>query len=241
MLILQFVIIETVIFLIVIFILRRLMIQNTQSAVSRLKTADEENKKRIAEMKKKIEEAQTEYQKKTAELAGELEKQREEAKKKLEEEKTGFLGRAREESERILGTAKSRSAQMELAVEKELQARVAGLAAEVVQNVLSQSMKTALNNQLIDEALSEFEALDIGQVPEQAGEAGITTPAPLSPEAGKKIRMILQKKVGRAIEIRETVKKGMAGGIVLSLGSLVIDGSLDSRLEEATKNLKKEV
>lgn len=240
MLILQFIIVQTIVFAVVFFILRRLMLKNTTSAVNRLKFVDEENAQRLEEMKKKIAEAEIEHKRKIAELSTELEKLREEARKQAEEEKNKLLARAKEEGERILGAARSRAEKIDQETEKELQTRVATLSGRVVQEVLSGQMKDSLNDQLIDELMQELQTFDTGHVPDQMKEVEIVIPRPLQPDHKKKIKEILEKKIGRKIEIRETVKKDMAGGLILHLGSLVVDGSLDNVVDGIVLGLKKQ-
>lgn len=239
MLIFEIIIVQTVIFFIVFLVLRRLMVQNTESAVNRLKSTDGENLKRLEEMKRKIGEAEAAYRQKSVELAQELEREREAGRKQMEEEKTRLLGEARGEGDRILSSAKDRSTRISDEIEKKFHARVSVLAGEVVRNVLSLRMKATVNEQLIDELLQEFETLEIGQIPEQTTEASVLLPHPLSPDCRKKIGELLGKKIGRKIEIREAVKKEMAGGMILTLGSLVMDGSLENKIDGLLRGLKK--
>lgn len=240
MLIFEFVLVETIVFLIVFFVLRRMMVQNTTSAVNRLKTVDEENARRLEEMKKKISEAKTEYDQKSAELAQELEKQSEEAKKQIEEEKAALLAKSREESDRILNAAKSRLEKMEEERDKECDARAAALSRKIVSEALSGTIKAAVNEQLVDELLREFAVLDIGHVPEQTNEAEIIIPHPFSAGGRKKVQEILEKKIGRKVNLKETVKQGMIGGMILKLGSLVLDGSLENKLDTIATGFKKQ-
>lgn len=238
MLLIGFIVVQAVVFLVIFFVMRGLMIQNTKSAVNRLKLADGENAKRLEEMKQKIEEAEADYKRRSAELVLELEKQHAAAIKKTEEEKHKLLGKAREESDQILGSAKSRSEKISQELEKEIQARAALLSGQVVRRVLGEEMKTALSEELVGEFFQEIETWDAGHVPEEMREAEIVLPYPLGPDRKKKIREILEKKLARKIELKETVNPDMAGGIVLKLGSLVMDGSLDNKLDLIIRDLK---
>lgn len=240
MLILGFVVIQSVIFLIVFLVLRRMMIHSTTSAVNRLKLTDEENTKRLEEIKKKIEESETEHQRRGAELTQELERQREEAKKQSGEEKNKLLEKAREEGGRILEAAKTRAEKVNQEIEKEVQDRSVDLALKIVVKALSKTMKGALHEGLVEELLHEVEGMEMGHVPDETREVEIIQSHSLSPDRKKKIKEILEKKLGREVELKETFKQDMVGGLSLNLGSLVLDGSLENVLKDVARELKKQ-
>lgn len=240
MLILEFIIIQTLIFVVIFFVLRRLMIQNTTSAVNRLRFADEENAKRLEEVRAKIEAAEVEYKHRIAELEADLEKQRETAKKQAEEERDGLLAKAREESERILGAAKNRADNINQETASQMQSLVATQSLDIVRKFFGQQKMTAFNEQLIDEFLGEVETVDTGHVPEEVSKVEVVTSYPLSPDRKQRIAALLKQKLGRAVELKETVKDDMVGGMVISLGSIVMDGSLENRLGEIIRDLNKQ-
>lgn len=240
MLIVGFIVIQSIIFLVVFLVLRRMMVKSTASAVNRLQLVDEENAGRLAETKKKIEEMEAEYRQKSADLPRELEKLREEAKKRIEEEKNKVLAKAREEGERIVEAAKNRTEKSDQEIEKEFHGRAALLAGKMVREILSDTLKSGLNERLIDELLHEIEAMDTGHVPEAIQEAEIVLAEPLKPDQMKRLKGLLEQKLTRPIEIRETVRKEMGGGLLLKLGSLVVDGSLENVIDGIILRVKKE-
>lgn len=237
---LEFVIIQSAVFVVVIFVLRRLMVKNTMSAVNRLKVVDEENARRLEEMKRKIEEAEAAYRQKSADLARALAQQEEEAKKQVDEERSRLLARSREEGDRIVSSARNRSEKIDEEIGKELEKRAATLSRRIVREVLDGTIGASVNERLVDQLLEEFAAMDIGHVPQQTSEAEIVLPHPFSPDRKKRVREILEKKIGRKIEIRETVKKEMLGGMILRLGSLVMDGSLENKVDGIALQLNKQ-
>lgn len=240
MLMLGFIIIQCIVFLIVFLALRRMMIRGTESAVNRLTLADEENAKRLAEAKKKIEELESEYKQKGADLLQELEGQREAAKKRIEEEKNRVVIKAREEGERIVEAAKSRIEKGDRESEKELHGRAGLLAGRIVREILSDTLKSGLNERLVNELLHEIEGMETGHIPEETGEAEVILSSPLKAEQMKSLKGMLEQKLARRIEIRETVKKEISGGLILKLGSLTVDGSLDNLVNGMVRRITKE-
>lgn len=239
MLIVGFVVIQTIVFGVIFLVLRKMLLKDTTSAVNRLKIVDEENAKRLEEIKAKIQEAEAEYKRKLEELAAELEKQREEAKKQTEEEKTRVLAKAREDGDRILETSKSRADKVDQEIEKAVQGRAVELARTIAEKALSVTMQSVLHEKLVEELLREVEALDVGHIPDETREVEIVQPQPLSDDLKKRIRQILEKKLGRKLEIKETIKTDMGSGLSLKIGSLVLDGSLQNVLDGVARELKK--
>ena len=74
MLIFEFILIQTIVFVVIILVLRRLMLKDTTSAVNRLKLVDEDNAKRLEAMKQKIKKAEAEYEKQKTSAAENLRK-----------------------------------------------------------------------------------------------------------------------------------------------------------------------
>lgn len=62
--------------------------------------------------------------------------------------------------------------------------------------------------------------------------AKITTPHELSPAYQKRFADALQKKTGKSIKLEIDLDPALMGGIVIRIGSVVIDASLKSRLSK---------
>lgn len=239
--IVEFIIVQTIVFLGVLYVLRRIMIRDTASAVNRLRIADEENANRLAEMKKRIAEAEDEFRRRSTELDEALATQREEAMRQLEEEKKRALALSREEGERILDTAKGRAEKIDHEIEHEVRTHAVVIVGTAVRQVFSERLRGALNDQLVDELLEEMAAADIGYLPEEIREVEIILPYAPAADLKKKIKAILEKKLTRKIEVRETVRQEIGGGMILRLGSLVMDGSLEGKVSGIVHNLKRQV
>ncbi|MBI5300003.1 MAG: F0F1 ATP synthase subunit delta [Deltaproteobacteria bacterium] len=234
-----FLLIQVLVFAVVIIFLRRLMVKDTLSAVNRLKLVDDENAKRLSEMKTKIEEAEEEYRRKVEQTTEDVRRQREEAKKELEEERGKMLAKAREESDRIVSGAKKLEAKAVQRMAMEVEAKAAVVGAELVRIFVGARMEKGLDEQLACELIEEIRAMDAGRVSVDFDEIGIVSRSPLSSAHKTEIKNILEKKTGRKLSLKEELKKDFAGGIILKLGSLILDGSVENRIKEAAGMLKK--
>lgn len=240
MFIAQFIVIQVIFFVIIFLVLRRMLIKDTASAVNRLKSTDKENMERLTEMKKKIAELEGEYEKKKGDLPGELEKQRADAKKKIEEERERILSKAREEGKKIIEMANSKVDESKEEMKKRLQKQTAGLVGRMVKEVLSKTLNTGLNKQLVDEILGEVKTMEMGHVPDTIDEVEIVLSQPLGTDQMNALKEILTGKLKRPVKLKEKIQKEMSGGLILKMGSLVVDGSLDHLIQGAMGRVKME-
>lgn len=237
--IVSFVIIQTIIFGIVILILRQMLYKDTMSAVNRLKVVDEENAKRLEEMKQKIKATEEEFKNKKIEMAEEIRKAREEAKAEMEKEKERLLTHARTEGAGIVGGAQRKAERIDREIGREMEEKAGEVSAKILKKILSENMQAGLHAQLVDELIRELDALEAGQIPAHTKKVEVVSAHPLTPEQKNRIQELFEKKLGGKIEMTEAVKKELVGGFAIHMGSLVVDGSMDSRLKSAVGELKK--
>ena len=82
----------------------------------------------------------------------------------------------------------------------------------------------------------------IARIAEEKGEitADVTTAAPLSKEQAARLSEVLKARTGKAIRLNAAVDPSLIGGLVVKVGSKMIDTSIRSRLG-ALQNAMKEV
>lgn len=233
----ELIIIQVFVFVVIFLLMRRLMYKNTMSAVNRLKLADEENEKKLKELREKIREAEETYQKRLAEMAEETQKQKEEASQAMEAEREKMLSKAKSEANAIVETAKGRAKRIDREEEETLQGRALSLAEEAICRLLGDQTHEVFHEQIVEELLREVESMDEKNIHIQGNKVEAISRCPLLPKQKTLLKKVLEKKLGPNIEIHEVVRKEMTGGLILSAGSLVIDGSLECRLKEVIREI----
>lgn len=237
-LVLAFIISQTVVFAIVFFVLRHLMYKNTMSAVNRLQLVDEENLARIEEMKQKIKEIEDEYLRRKEQLVEDIRSSREQAEAEMKKEKEKIMAKANQESGHIIAFAKKMESNAEQIINERLEAKAFEYAGELTKRVFSERMQKDLDEKLVEELILEISELDASRISIDANDVELVTRYPLKPEQRTKISGLMTKKMGHKIALKEDVNKDMVGGIVLKLGSLVIDGSIENKIKEAAREMK---
>lgn len=238
MLIIELIAIQMLVFLVIFFTMRHLMYKNTMNAVNHLKVADEENEKKLKELRKNISEAEETYQKRLAEVSEEVQKQREAANQMMDTEKEKILSKAKLEANALIETAKGRVQRMAREEEETIRNRALSLAGKAICRLLSEETHTVFHEQIVEELLKEVETMDVTGINVLEKNVKVISRYPLLPHQKIRLNETLEKKLGPDIEIQETVREEMAGGLILTAGSLVIDGSLEGRLKNLIQKME---
>ncbi len=236
--IIQFLILQAVFFGVIIFILRRVFLTSTQGAVKRLDSAVEETRAKQTELAQKIKEADEELAKRRKEAEDITKKMMAEAEEKAREEREKIIKKARDEAEEIIAKAQSTKDKVRAEIEKEATLRIITYARDILTTVLSKEAKGVLNKQLIDEFLESLEKIDMNQASIDVDTADIVTIGGVTDEFKNRFAKIIKEKLKREIKINNLTDSSILGGVLLRFGSLALDGSLLSMIQEAEIALK---
>jgi F-type H+-transporting ATPase subunit delta len=67
--------------------------------------------------------------------------------------------------------------------------------------------------------------------------AEVQAAAPLSPPATESLRRALEKRTGKSVELHVEIDPSLLGGVRARIGSMVLDGTLRSQLEQLRESL----
>jgi F0F1-type ATP synthase delta subunit len=230
---------QVVVFGVMAFILKRLLLHDTLSAVNRLREAEAELGRKEDGVRRRIEENENEFRRKTAEAQDALARARETSEKELARLKEQLVEEARKERDRILADAERNKERLRQELVQEAEARAIEYAGQIYELVFSEQIGEALNRAFLDELLAALEEVDGANITVDATQAEIETSHALDAARKSRIRDIIARKFNVSVEVRETVSPALIAGLKIKLGSLEIDGSLLNRFREAVEELKK--
>lgn len=228
----QIVIIQAIVFGILIFFLRRIMIGNTESAVNRLDQSYAEVNKKKEEITVKIQQVEAEYQKRKEEAEKIATKIRQEAEEEIRKKQDEALKKAKDEAERIVGDAMSMRERIRDDLRKEEKLRMIDVCEELLRSTLKDNIMEKVNVVLIDDFLKEMAAVEMSQIPVNMKEVELVVSAHLDVSVKAKINDAINKKLRRSVTIKEIVDPNVIGGIMLRFGSLALDSSIAGKLRE---------
>ncbi len=230
MFIIQLILIQIITFATLVFFLRKIMITSSFSETQRLQHLNQENKKKAQELAKKVDDAQIDYRKKIQEAEEQVKQLRAKAAGEAQEVKEKVLEEAKKEKEFIIRQAVNEKDKMREEIADEMRKSAGEHAREMMRKVLSSKNQQLLHHGLIEEILIELEGVDKEVFLQGEVNISIKTARAMSEEHKKKLSSILSSKMDGDITIGEIIDETMIGGMVIKIGSLVIDGSLKGKL-----------
>lgn len=237
MIFLILIIIQVAVFGALIFILKGILKRNFGTAASHLEALTQNTEARLAEAKKKVEEANAYYNDLVSKAKGEGDKQRQQLIEEGLKEKQDLLDRAKKESDAIMERARSARKLLEETWNQEVAKKACEVTFQILQTVLPGKVNQLLQAEWLREALVPgFEGLSHLNVPDSVDRVEVVSAVPLTDVQKRIIITKLKEKIGRLVEIEEKIDEKLIMGFRLSMGSVVIDSSLAWKLKEALQH-----
>ncbi len=239
MFIIKLVIIQAVAFIGLVLVLRKIMYSASFEETKRLQQLSLENSKRAQELAAKIEGAEKQYQEKLEMAEMEIKRLKVEAKAENEKLKEETLIRARQEAERIVKQALNTKEKVREELEAGLQQKSVDQSVALIQEVLGSKNMILLHDGFVKSALEEIAKVDAANLNVTTDKGELIIAGRISEEDKQKLTALVREKAGKDISLEESLNKSLLAGIVIKLGSLVLDGSLSGKIRESAERLMK--
>ncbi|MBN1353947.1 MAG: F0F1 ATP synthase subunit delta [Candidatus Omnitrophica bacterium] len=240
MLILNFIIIQIIIFAVIIFVLKKLVLTDTSSALVKLDSARDRVKKEEGELENKINTCEEECVKRKEAAREEAEKIVKDARQKAEEEAAAIIENTKKKAEEMVQKATAAKDKIRNDIMREENIKIVNFASEVFKKAFEKELSESYNEHLAEAFIKELPATDMKYIGSEIDTVQVISPHKLKSELVAKIKDILNKKLKRTLKVEEGIDKKILGGLMLKFGTLVIDGSLLSRVQAVSEEIKKE-
>lgn len=236
MLIVSLVVILALIFAAMIFFLQKLFKQNVVSATSHLEGMASEYARKEEEIKKQLEELKRQAQEILSNAQKDAQAQREQLLKEAREQKDKLLGLAQAKSDEMLKQADGSCQVLLKEMRDKIEERATQRALQLLEASLPDNIRKKIHQLWIDEVISSgLKALDRLRVSEAIQEAEVLTAFALSSEQRGHLSAKIAEKLERQIALNEKITPQIIAGLVVNVGSLVFDGSLRFKIQEAAR------
>jgi ATP synthase F1 delta subunit len=227
----QLLIIQIITFTGIVFLLRFLFSRHLKSALGRLNTLHEENLAKEEELNEELKRAKEESQAQIQQGELEAESIVEEAKEKAQSMHLNMEEQAKLQVEKIISDGHLEAEKLKLSVIKDIQAQSVELASRMIAELLTETDKIALQYGFANGIIEEISRLSQEQFNVQGNQAKITSSFPLLDRQRDEIKLVLEQKTGKEIELSEQVDSNLIGGLIVEMGGMVIDGTLKNKLQ----------
>ena len=239
MLFLWLVLIQIVIFGFLVLFLKTILTRNITSATAHLHELNEDYLQKIEEAKRREQEAEKYYDDMVLKSKSDAEKAKVQILKEAHEAEEGIVSKARVESEEILAKANLAREMFLSELEEKVRLRAVDEASDILLGIMPREASKALHERWTTDLLkSELDQIARLHLPEELREAQLVSAHELSPDSRKSIEKKVEECLKRKIAFSEKVDPVLIAGIKIILGSVVIDGSLQFKIKEATRHAR---
>jgi len=239
-LLLGFIIAQIIIFTAVIMVLKRLIFQDTTSAVNRLTKLDNLNREKERQLVDRLEETEKTLREKKEEM------QKEEVRMKMEAERAAIklhediINNAKKEADEIVKKAIAAREKMRMDAIIGAEERMVDFCKQLLLKILTPAINEGIHQKLFSDFMDELEKTDTSIVSGTIRLVDIYTASKLSEETARMLKTLISKKLERDVELKLHEDPNLVGGVLLKFGTLIIDDSLMERLNTAASKLKEE-
>ena len=237
MLIVSLILFQILISIGLIFIFRKVMTKNVISATKHIEELNQDYTKKEQEINRQLEEAKLKSESILKAAQQEAEKLKTQIIKEAESERDKIIGQARLQSTEIIQQAdKSRQALL-LEIEERIDKEAINKACQLLEDTLPQTFKQNVHLHWVEELIENgFSNLEHLRIPQDLQEVKIISAFTLNTEQRKGLSKKLKDVFGREVTLKEDVDPKVVAGLIISIGSLVLDGSLRNKIRERTKS-----
>ena len=235
-------IIPVVVLLIVIFIglvagLRWFMGRHLSSATAHLQGLSQDYLHKHDELKKRLEEGERLYQEQLAKAQEEAAQLKTQALKDADAARQQTINQAHEEAERIMQQANQARDSMQRELVQSIDQRAVEQARALLQTVLPEPLREAAHGQWLDALLADG-LINVQQLQtrESVREAKVVSAFALTEAQRKRLAERLHEALGSTVTLQESVDPALIAGLIITLGHLVLDGSLATKLRDAARH-----
>jgi F0F1-type ATP synthase membrane subunit b/b' len=227
--------VQIVTFLALVVILRQIMFSASRKEIERLRELNAENQKKAEKLAKELDRAEREHQRKIEKAEEELKILRASTREESERQKEQILKKAREDGDKIVNQALSVKERIRQELQGKLQEQSIQLGVRMIGKVLTEDRMKWFHDGLVNDVIAEMRQIDPATFAgiDTNKEGVVRTPYELSNELIQQIGDALTTAAGRNITVLQATDKDVIAGLVITIGSLMIDGSLAGKLRQA--------
>ena len=233
----QLIIVQVITFVAIVFVLRKLLYSESAKETLRLKKLKEEAALKQKELQQKIDEAQNAYKVKMAEAEEERRSFRTKSEEEIEETRKKIMAKAKDDAESIVKSALNAKEKKREEVAEEMRRKAPAIAARIFNDILSQDIKEAVHKELVKDVMDNIKKLDKTAFKSKIDKGEIVSAFPLSKNDKLEIESLIRLNLGYEVSLNEKKDGKLIAGMLIKLGTILIDGTLDNRLKQVERQL----
>ncbi len=232
------ILIQIITFGVIVVILRLLFGTQLKIALNRLQDLQQESLEKETVLNKEIERARAQSQSEIARSKEEARLILEAAHKNAERIAQEGAEQAQVQARKVLSQAAEHAKGLESAVMGTVAVKAVELARQLIVSIFSEKGLEAFHARLVEEFLEEFERIDRGRLNVSADKVEVVSGRPIEPAHRQKLTALLKAKFGREVAVEEKTDPALLVGVVVQMGGLIVDASLQNKLRKAMEAMR---
>jgi F0F1-type ATP synthase membrane subunit b/b' len=212
--------------------LQKVFNREVSSATSHLDTLLTETSAKEEEIKKQYEEAKRQSQEIISNAQKDAATQKENILKAAAEEKNRILDEAHLKADEVIKQADNARLALLGELEQKINERAIDKAQELLQETLPEPFRREVHSRWVSDVIANsLQELDRLRVPGELSEVKVVSAFGLSDAERSDLRLKLKEKLGYEVKLQEVVDPSLICGLVVNIGSLILDGSLKFKIQ----------
>ena len=237
MLFLWLVVLQLVIFAVLVLFLRVILSRNVTSATAHLQELNEDYDHKLEDARKRQAEADKYFDETVLKSKIEAEKAKMQILKEARENQEGILVQTRKQSEDILAQAEKAKESLLKEIDARIEQQALMRASELVQAALPSEITHQMHDRWMEDlfkhGLAELERLNLSA---EVKEARVVSAFAMSTEQKNSLSRKFKESLKREIRLNTEVDPTLIAGVRITLGSVLIDGSLRFKIREVARH-----
>ena len=201
-----------------------------------LDTLIAENSAKEEEIKKHLEDAKRQSQEIIANAQKDAATQKEEILKAVADEKNKIIADAQARAEEVIKQADNARLALLSELEQKIGESATVRALELLQSVLPDDFRKEVHQRWVSDVISSnFAELDRLRVPQGLSEVKVVSAFILTDDQKSGLKLKLKEKLGFEFDLKEELDPSLICGLVVNIGSLILDGSLKFKMQGVTR------
>lgn len=221
-------------------LLRQILTHKITGATTHLQQLSRDYTKKEEQATKRLEEVEQYYKETRAKAQKEINQLKAQFEKETQEAKDKIFKQAHIESEEIVRRANKAKQVILSEIEDRIAKEAIEKACELVEDVLPGQFKLELHSGWVDDLIENgFKQMSKLHIGDDITEAKVISALPLEENQHSKLSQKLEFIFKKDITVKEEVDPKVVAGIVITIGNLVLDGSLRGKIREKIKHAGK--
>lgn len=241
MLVAALIILEIIIVAVLIYVFRKIMTQNVVLATKQLEERNQDYIKKEMEVNRRLNESQAQSEAILKKAQEEVVSLKEQILKAAEAERDKIINEARAQAAGIVQQAEKTRKSLLAELEERIAKEAVDKACELIQNTVPEQFREMHAHWVEDLLAQGFSRLEHLGIPTDIQEIKLVSAFELSEQQRKNILKKIKEVLGRDnFKLKEKVDSKIVAGIIITIGSLVLDGSFRNKIQEQAKSAKQQ-